>query len=509
MKYPFFFLSLVLSHLFGGDPALLYPSLDPLSITQNAAFAQLYPNTPDGKLAEERVRALLFQGAPLSEGLPSHLSSPDLRGIISLLSSHSLGPASAPLSQEQLELIQAAASSLANRSLQGSKAWSEEEVLSLPPEEVDITRAVLLCQFAGEELAKEKILQYEANVDLMALQIRARLPKAPSPEDIIYEINQLIFQELGFRFPPHSIHIQNIDLYTLLPSVLDTRRGVCLGVSIMYLALAQRLNLPLEIITPPGHIYLRYRPNGSEEINIETTARGIHLPSENYLGVNTRSLQLRTQKEVVGLALINQASVSWGKQDYKSTVSLYERARPYLPNDPLLSMLLGLNYLFIGEEKRGRAILSALDPLLFSHAVSEETLPADYLKGNVDAEGIKAVFLLADESVESLQKKKELLEAVVKKHPRFRAGLLQLASLLLQMGRSSQALNTLLQYQQIDNRDITVEYYLAALSFQQKDYPKAWHFLQQASLLALGRDHAAKPLRELKAALRRTSPPPL
>ena len=98
---------------------------------------------------------------------------------------------------------------------------------------------------------------------------------------------------MRFRFPPHSLHAKDIDIYTFLPSVLDGRRGVCLGVSILYLCLAQRLGLDLEIITPPGHIYVRYQSPEGEMINIETTARGIDIPSERYLGMETRKLQTK------------------------------------------------------------------------------------------------------------------------------------------------------------------------------------------------------------------------
>src|SRR6202044_1243325 len=122
-----------------------------------------------------------------------------------------------------------------------------------------------------------------------------------TPQQKIDAINSFIFEEMGFRFPPHSRYAKDIDIYTFLPSVLDSRRGVCLGVSILYLCLAQRLGLNLEMITPPGHIYIRYH-EGENIINIETTCRGIHMDSEDYLGINTRCLQMRNIKEVIGLA---------------------------------------------------------------------------------------------------------------------------------------------------------------------------------------------------------------
>ena len=61
----------------------------------------------------------------------------------------------------------------------------------------------------------------------------------------------------------------------------------------------------MEIITPPGHIYVRYH-DGDKIINVETTARGIHLDCKEYLGIDTRSLQVRTLKEVIGMVAFNQ-----------------------------------------------------------------------------------------------------------------------------------------------------------------------------------------------------------
>ena len=126
----------------------------------------------------------------------------------------------------------------------------------------------------------------------------ARLPIHATDEEKIRAISHFIFHEKRFRFPPHSLYAKDIDTYTFLSSVLDSRLGVCLGVSILYLSIAERLDLPLEIITPPGHIYIRYR-KGEEIQNIETTARGIHLPNRAYLGINTRKLQERNKKQVI------------------------------------------------------------------------------------------------------------------------------------------------------------------------------------------------------------------
>lgn len=484
----------------------LYHTLDPLSISQHLAFYELYPETQEGKTALNHAWELLNGGDLSSIASPTTLPKLDLQAVISLVTRQ---PFDTPilLDEKQLSLINQISSRLANRKLKGSQVWTKEEVLALAPEEVDISRGLLIDQFLGKDNAQEEIRRYEAQIDLMALQILARLPKNASCEEKIRQINRFVFQEMQFRFPPHSLHAKEIDLYTFLPSVLDSRQGVCLGVSILYLALGQRLDLPLEAITPPGHIYVRYRSNETT-INIETTARGINLPSDVYLGINNRKLQVRNLKEVIGMAFINQASVTWSRKDYPATVALYEKALCYLPNDPLLKMLLGLNYLFVGKKSQGTYLLKQVEGVTFEEAISPETLPEDILRGKTDIAGIQAIFMPVDETRTSIIAKQKELEEILKRYPSFRAGLLQLATTWLQLGRTSEAQQVLQRYHKIDPNNSTVEYYLSIITLERLDYNLAWSYLKNAEKLTSARQHHPKALRSLRQNLRHICPEP-
>ncbi len=484
----------------------LYNTLDPLSISQHLAFFELYPDSHEGKEALKHAWQLLSGGA-----IPSHtahimLPKFELNGIIALVNRQSFDPP-VKLTEEQLALIDKISSRLCNRKLKGSTVWTKPEVLALPTEEIDLARGLLIDQFEGSEKLKDEVLQYEASLDLMALQILVRLPKDATHEEKIREMNRFIFHEMQFRFPPHSIYAKDIDLYTFLPSVIDSRQGVCLGVSILYLCLGQRLDLPLEVITPPGHIYIRYR-TPEKTINIETTARGINLPSDVYLGINTRKLQERNIKEVIGMAFFNQASVSWSRGDFATTVNLYEKAQPYLKEDPLLKMLLGFNYLFTGKTRQGVKLLKEIKGMTFDEAVSPESIPEDYLNGKVDAEGIKAVFMPVDESRESIVKKQKELEAILSRYPNYRAGMMMLATAWLQLGRTSEALEILQRYHRIDPNNATAEYYLSIIAAQRLDYNIAWKHLKKADELVASRGHHPKALTGLRDQLRRSCPDP-
>ncbi|MBM3208476.1 MAG: hypothetical protein FJZ57_07775, partial [Chlamydiae bacterium] len=328
----------------------LHRTIHPRSLIQQLAFYELYPETSEGKKALKIACGLLF-GDDSVEATSLTLPDLDVYSMIGLVNKQ-WKESDLVITEKQLSVIDKAASRLEHKKLDGNYVWTKEEVLNLPPEEVDLARALLIYQFESDSDQKQKIKEYEATLDLMALQILAKLKKYPSPEEIITEINDFIFHEMKFRFPPHSLYAKDIDMYTFLPSVMDSRLGVCLGVSTLYICLAQRLGLDLEIITPPGHIYLRYN-NGNKLINIETTARGIHLPTETYLGINTQYLQRRNIKEVVGLAFFNQASVMSAREDHKGAIRLYEISLQYVKDEPLFKMLLGMHYLFDGQKVEG------------------------------------------------------------------------------------------------------------------------------------------------------------
>lgn len=484
----------------------IYVSLDPFSVAQHFAFYELYPETTLGKLALRHAWELLQGGQ--TEGMI--LPAIDIQPIISFVNRL---PASneAPLLQEsELETISNLARHLHNRKLKGFGVWDPKAIETLPTEEIDLARGLFLAEMeADTPEARKKILSYEANMDLMALQILARLPENATAQEKIRTISDFVFTEMRFRFPPHSLYAKDIDIYTLLPSVLDSRRGVCLGVSILYLCLAQRLDLDLQAVTPPGHIYVRYvDPVSKEILNIETTARGIDIPSEAYLGIETPSLQTRSIKDVIALAFQNQASVSWHRSDSATTIALYEKALRYLPSDYLIEMFLGFHYLFVGRIDEGKALLKKLETSRPPHFLCSDTVSEDYLAGKTDPEGIQTVFQMVDETRDSILEKQKALETVVAKFPEFRQGILHLAITHLQLGREKEALPILERYIKLHPKDPTANYYLSAIHFQRFNFSMAWRYLHQAEKILAAHNHAPKALKELRGALLRACPEP-
>lgn len=483
---------------------VLYRSLDPQSIAKHLAFYQLFPNTQEGKRALSDAWMMLSGGSerplPLNQ-LPQNA----LQSIITLITKGE-GVETAELSGSDLATIETLSAHLPHQKLKGHFAQSEKDILSLDAEEIDLAHALLLAQAEDNPTARSHIRSYEALIDLMALQILTRVKLDDSPEKKIRAINQFVFEEMGYRFPPHSVYAKDIDLYTYLPSVMDSRRGVCLGVSILYLCLSQRLNLPLEAITPPGHIYVRY-VSPEKTINIETTARGIHLDTEEYLGVESTDLPKRTIKDVVGLAYFNEASVHWQNQNYVKALKCYERAATYIPDEPLLIELMGYNYLFVGEHEKGRALIeqaynhpNSYDPIM------QKGVMEDFLTGKADAEAIRTLYMHVDENRSSLLKKKDALMQTIHDFPYFRAAYFHLAIVWAQLHRLGNALTVLQNYVRLEPNDPSVEYMLSQLYAIRSNFPEAWKHLHHAEELLKDREKPPKTLKMLHRELAKHSP---
>jgi len=480
----------------------IYNSLDDKSITELFAFYSLYPKSPYGQRAKARAWHLLNIHRPDEKAYDPIFSLPefDVKTIVSFVNKQP-HETKMVLKENQLNIIDSLSDHLTNRLLPGHYIWDTEGIKDLQTHEVDLARAVLLYQFNND---KDKVRQYEANLDMMALQVLARLEKDPTNIEKVRAINEFIFHEMKYRFPPHSMWVGDVDLYTFLPSVLDSRHGVCLGVSILFISLAQRLDLPLEIVTPPGHIYVSYISDG-KELNIETTARGIHVPTKHYYGINTISLPKRTVKEVIGLGFINQAAALLQKKEYAESLKLYELAKIYL-DDIFLDGLLGFNYLYVGDLEKGKKLLKEVVKSPLKHTLFRETTAEDYLNGKVDIKGIETIYMHVDETRESILVKQKALNDTLEMYPNFRDGILQLAITWLQLSRGKEAMEVLQKYHSIDSNNPTVEYYLCVLSMQRFDLLKAFKHFHNLDKLLKKDIYTPEAYKGIKMQLKRFDP---
>ena len=128
---------------------------------------------------------------------------------------------------------------------------------------------------------------YQAQLDDYAATLLERITPAAKPKRTLTTINQLLFEELGFKGDEEDYYAPE---NSYLNCVIDRRRGNPISLCLIYLLLTSRLKMPVVGIGLPGHFLARYQDSATE-IYIDAFYQGRfltkndcihHLVHENY-----------------------------------------------------------------------------------------------------------------------------------------------------------------------------------------------------------------------------------
>ena len=120
-------------------------------------------------------------------------------------------------------------------------------------------------------------------VEKLTRSARQNLKGQDKPEDIIQILRTLIHDTGRYDYTDQvdekGVPVNPEELF--LHGLLNTHKGYCMNLSLLYLILGQKLDLPLHGVALPNHFFVRYEQEGVR-INIETTERGISYPDSFY-----------------------------------------------------------------------------------------------------------------------------------------------------------------------------------------------------------------------------------
>jgi len=155
-------------------------------------------------------------------------------------------------------------------------------------EEFDLEEGIWL--LALTEYPDINVEAYRALLDNFAAEIRERIDFIETDKEILGTINNYVFDELGFSGDEENYYDpQN----SYLNRVVDRRKGNPINLSLLYLLLARRLELPVAGIGLPGHFICRYQST-SDEIYIDPFHHGKFLTKADciqYLVSGSHGLQ--------------------------------------------------------------------------------------------------------------------------------------------------------------------------------------------------------------------------
>jgi len=133
---------------------------------------------------------------------------------------------------------------------------------------IDLARAA--AALAKLEYPDLDFTPYVAEIDDYARAARRRLADRTKPESAISAINRVLFEELGFcgnrsdYYDPRN---------SFLNDVIERRTGIPISLSVLYIEIGRRLNLPIFGVGLPAHFLVKY-DDGSRSIFIDPFHEG-------------------------------------------------------------------------------------------------------------------------------------------------------------------------------------------------------------------------------------------
>ena len=236
------------------------------------------------------------------------------------------------------------------------------ESVERPDEELDLAEAALL--IAQAEYPHLDRGRYLRLLDQLATGVGRRTSDAMGPYGMVNALSEYLFDEEGFR--------GNEDDYydprnSFLSDVLERKLGIPITLSVVYMEVGRRLELPIVGLGIPGHFLVKYR-SPEEEIIIDPFHRGIILSEEECADLLTRSsgeaipfqpnyLAPVAKKQILARMLNNLRSIYLSREDHHRALGIVERLLLIEPHDHRNVRDRGLLRLTVGDLKGALADL--------------------------------------------------------------------------------------------------------------------------------------------------------
>lgn len=205
-------------------------------------------------------------------------------------------------------------------------------LMDLPENEIDVGIAALT--LAKEIYPDTDVAAYSRKIDALADQVRRLANGSLDPEIRIRVINTVLYRREGFHYDrdPFSRSRQE---YYFLTGVLDSKKGICYTLPLLYVAVAQRVGYPMYPVAAPDHMFVRYADPAFKAQNIEATSGGKYFEDSWYIqdfsisqsGLKSGAyLRTMTYREFMGQLLAANAFIWARKGNSGKAVSYLEKA---------------------------------------------------------------------------------------------------------------------------------------------------------------------------------------
>ena len=226
--------------------------------------------------------------------------------------------------------------------------------LQLPEEKQDLARIALY--LAGEHYPSLDVPHHLADLDRLAAEAQKQAVPATDQDTLFRSLSQYLFEIAGFS--GNRLNYYDAE-NSFLNRVLETRRGIPITLSLVYLEVGRRLGLNCYGVGLPGHFLVGLAEpdlyldafNGGLLLSAADCRRQVAEGFGSQVPWQEEYLAPCTNREILFRMLTNLKHIFIEQQDYRSAAGVLERLALINPSMFDIFKELGWCHLKLGERR--------------------------------------------------------------------------------------------------------------------------------------------------------------
>lgn len=243
-------------------------------------------------------------------------------------------------------------------SIAAAEPWND--FLKKEVSEIQFTEAAFRINQEATQILEGQRVEVDRYISLvyqMADQFRQRITDRESADEKIHRFNHFFFHEMGFT-PDPTPDADRLVSNILLHHVLESKRGVCLSLAMIYMQMADRVGIPLSGVSVPLHFFVRHTAD-TTSFNIELLDGGRTDLSDDfyrkkYFVEEWEPFYMKSlnAKEVLAVFAANIASIMTQQSMAEKAVQWLEPLQQVLTEDVEVKTSLGNAYSMTGNQDK-------------------------------------------------------------------------------------------------------------------------------------------------------------
>ena len=219
---------------------------------------------------------------------------------------------------------------------------------------------------AQDEEPQLDIQEVLATCDALLVRLKRRVKAEADPMRKLSVLNQFFYTDLGFSGNANNFYAPE---NSYVNEVLQTRRGIPISIAVIWLELAQALDLQAEGISFPGHFLVKVTlPEGlvvldpltGDSLGLDNLAERL-APFRQHLGDASDMeaplglyLQPAPPREILTRMLRNLKEIFNSQEDWQRLIKVQDRLLVLHPDAPAEKRDRGLALIELGQNKAAR-----------------------------------------------------------------------------------------------------------------------------------------------------------